>query len=120
LGIAIDAIQAAQHPHHFLSTTVPGVVAVVGTTGNHDCFVILRGYYDAESIAEAEQALEKAGLPARLMLDCSHGNSPEDYMGQLKLACSRISSGDTRILGVSIKSNIYEGSLSYKGKESSY
>jgi 3-deoxy-D-arabino-heptulosonate 7-phosphate (DAHP) synthase len=41
-------------------------------------------------------------------------------MGQLKLACSRISSGDTRILGVSIKSNIYEGSLSYKGKESSY
>jgi 3-deoxy-7-phosphoheptulonate synthase len=119
LGIAIEAIQAAQHPHQ-LSTTVPGVVAIVGTTGNHDCFVILRGYYDAESIAEAEQALEKAELPARLMLDCSHGNSPEDYMVQLKLAGSRISSGDTGIMGVSIKSNIYEGSLSYKAEKFSY
>lgn len=43
LGVAIDAIGAVQHPHHFLSVTKPGVVAVVGTTGNEDCFVILRG-----------------------------------------------------------------------------
>src|SRR6201996_8342750 len=53
LGVAIDAIGAVQHPHHFLSVTKPGVVAIVGTVGNEDCFVILRGgtkgtNYDAD------------------------------------------------------------------------
>lgn len=43
LGVSIDALRAASHPHHFLSVTKPGVVAIVGTDGNKDCFVILRG-----------------------------------------------------------------------------
>jgi 3-deoxy-7-phosphoheptulonate synthase len=120
LRIAIDAIQATQHPHHFLSIAMPGIIVIVGTTGNDDCFLTLRGYYDAESIVEAEQALGKAGLRARLMLDCSHGISPEDYKNQSKAAAGRIASGDTGIMGVMIKSNIYEGSLSYKRKEIFY
>ncbi len=117
LRVAIDAIQTARNPHHFLSVTKPGVLAIVGTVGNEDCFVILRGYYDGESIAEAKQALEKAGLRARLMLDCSHGDSPEEYKNQSKLAASRIASGDTGIMGIMFKSNINEGSLSYKRRE---
>lgn len=40
LGVAVDAIGAVKHPHHFLSVTKPGVVAIVGTVGNEDCFVI--------------------------------------------------------------------------------
>ncbi|GME91229.1 unnamed protein product [Ambrosiozyma monospora] len=43
LGVAVDAMRAAAHPHHFLSVTKPGVVAIVATEGNEDCFVILRG-----------------------------------------------------------------------------
>jgi 3-deoxy-7-phosphoheptulonate synthase len=109
LRVAIDAIQAARYPHHFLSVTMPGVLAIVGTVGNEDCFIILRGFSDGETIAEAEQALEKAGLRARLMLDCSHGDMPEDYKNQAKLAAGRIASGDTGIMGVMIKSNINEG-----------
>ncbi|CAJ2513404.1 Uu.00g015230.m01.CDS01 [Anthostomella pinea] len=118
LGVAIDAIGAVKHPHHFLSVTKPGVVAIVGTVGNEDCFVILRGgkrgtNYDAKSIAEAKAALEKSGLRPRLMVDCSHGNSEKNHKNQPKVAASlaeQMSSGEQSIMGVMIESNINEGS----------
>ncbi|KAK5990637.1 Phospho-2-dehydro-3-deoxyheptonate aldolase AMT16 [Cladobotryum mycophilum] len=117
LGVAIDAIGAVRHPHHFLSVTKPGVVAIVGTTGNDDCFVILRGgtkgtNYDAESIAEAKAALDKKGVPQRLMVDCSHGNSLKDHKNQPKVAAvvaEQIAKGETAIMGLMIESNIDEG-----------
>ncbi|EON96899.1 putative phospho-2-dehydro-3-deoxyheptonate aldolase protein [Phaeoacremonium minimum UCRPA7] len=117
LGVAIDAIGAVRHPHHFLSVTKPGVVAIVGTVGNDDCFVILRGgtkgtNYDAKSIAEAKAALEKAGVRQRLMVDCSHGNSLKNHKNQPKVAAvlaEQIEAGETAIMGVMIESNINEG-----------
>jgi 3-deoxy-7-phosphoheptulonate synthase len=126
LGIAIDAIGAAKHPHHFLSVTKPGVVAIVGTVGNEDCFVILRGgtkgtNYDAKSIAEAKAALEKAGLRQGVMVDCSHGNSLKNHNNQPKVAAvvaEQIENGETGIMGVMIESNINEGNqkVSKEGK----
>ncbi|HSY41537.1 MAG TPA: 3-deoxy-7-phosphoheptulonate synthase, partial [Polyangia bacterium] len=81
--IAIDAIQAAGNPHHFLSVTKQGLAAIVATRGNPDCHLILRGAagapnYEAESVARAVASLEKAKLRPRLMVDCSHGNSRKD------------------------------------------
>lgn len=69
---------SAQGAHHFLSVTKPGVVAIVGTTGNEDCFIILRGgktgtNYDAESIKGAKERLRKSKTQERMMVDCSHG-----------------------------------------------
>jgi 3-deoxy-7-phosphoheptulonate synthase len=117
LGVAIDAIGAVKHPHHFLSVTKPGVVAIVGTVGNEDCFVILRGgtkgtNYDAQSIKEAKAALEKSGVRQRLMVDCSHGNSLKNHKNQPKVAAvlaEQISKGEEAIMGVMIESNINEG-----------
>lgn len=117
LGVAIDAIGAVQHPHHFLSVTKPGNVAIVGTDGNDDCFVILRGgtkgtNFDAKSIAEAKAALEKKNLRPLLMVDCSHGNSLKDHKNQPKVAKvlgDQIRDGETAIMGVMIESNINEG-----------
>lgn len=117
LNVAIDAIGAVRHPHHFLSVTKPGVVATVGTDGNEDCFVILRGgtkgtNYDAESIKEAKEALKKKGLKDRLMMDCSHGNSLKNHKNQPKVArclADQIEEGDDAIMGVMIESHINEG-----------
>ncbi|KAF1815961.1 phospho-2-dehydro-3-deoxyheptonate aldolase, phenylalanine-inhibited [Eremomyces bilateralis CBS 781.70] len=117
LDVALDAIGAAKHPHHFLSVTKPGVVAIVGTVGNEDCFVILRGgkrgtNYDAQSIADTKAQLEKSGLRTRLMIDCSHGNSEKNHRNQPKVAHSiaqQIASGEDCIMGVMIESNINEG-----------
>jgi len=117
LGVAIDAIGAVKHPHHFLSVTKPGNVAIVGTNGNDDCFVILRGgnkgtNYDPESIASAKDALVKKNLRPLLMVDCSHGNSLKDHKNQPKVAralAEQIRKGETAIMGVMIESNINEG-----------
>ncbi|KAB5580539.1 hypothetical protein GE09DRAFT_1082603 [Coniochaeta sp. 2T2.1] len=127
LGVAIDAIGAVKHPHHFLSVTKPGVVAIVGTVGNEDCFVILRGgtkgtNYDAKSIAEAKAALKKAGLRHRLMVDCSHGNSLKDHRNQPKVAAvlaEQIEKGEDAIMGVMIESHLNEGNqkVPKEGKE---
>ncbi|HVU53328.1 MAG TPA: 3-deoxy-7-phosphoheptulonate synthase [Polyangia bacterium] len=85
--IAIDAIKAASHPHQFLSVTKQGLSAIVVTRGNPDCHVILRGSsagpnHGADDVARAVASLEKAKLPARLMIDCSHGNSRKDPANQ--------------------------------------
>ncbi|EME39186.1 hypothetical protein DOTSEDRAFT_75059 [Dothistroma septosporum NZE10] len=117
LTVAIDAIGAVKHPHHFLSVTKPGNVAIVGTIGNDDCFVILRGgnkgtNYDSKSIGTAKDALEKKGLRPYLMVDCSHGNSEKNHKNQPKVAhdvAEQIRNGETGICGVMIESNINEG-----------
>lgn len=121
LGVAIDAIGAVRHPHHFLSVTKPGVAAIVGTVGNEDCFVILRGgtkgtNYDEKSVAEAKKALRNAGVRERLMVDCSHGNSLKNHKNQPKVAATlaeQIAKGDMSIMGVMIESNINEGEEGY-------
>jgi 3-deoxy-7-phosphoheptulonate synthase len=120
LDVAIDAIGAVKHPHHFLSVTKPGNVAIVGTLGNDDCFAILRGgkkgtNFDAASIKEAREKLEKKGLNARLMVDCSHGNSEKDHRNQPKVAkalAEQIAKGETGVMGVMIESFIGEGESS--------
>ncbi|KAK3677733.1 3-deoxy-7-phosphoheptulonate synthase [Recurvomyces mirabilis] len=117
LDVAIDAIGAVKHPHHFLSVTKPGNVAIVGTDGNEDCFVILRGgkkgiNYDSHSINEAKEALVKKGLRPRLMVDCSHGNSEKNHKNQPKVAhaiAEQMKEGQDAIMGVMIESNINEG-----------
>lgn len=117
LGVAVDAIGAVRHPHHFLSVTKPGVVAIVGTVGNEDCFVILRGgtagtNFDAKSIAGAKEKLRSKGMSERLMVDCSHGNSEKNHKNQPKVAgvlAEQIESGEEAIMGVMIESNINEG-----------
>src|SRR5438309_8888666 len=81
--IAIDAVRAAIHPHQFLGVTEQGLCAIVATRGNPDCHVILRGgasgpNYDAVSVQKTAAALVDAGLPPRLMVDTSHGNSDKE------------------------------------------
>lgn len=127
LGVAIDAIGAVRHPHHFLSVTKPGVVAIVGTVGNEDAFVILRGgtkgpNYDAKSVAEAKAKLQEKGLKARFMVDCSHGNSEKNHKNQPKVAAclaDQIAAGEDAVMGVMIESHINEGAqkVPKEGKE---
>jgi 3-deoxy-7-phosphoheptulonate synthase len=114
--IAIDAVQAARHPHHFLAVTKHGKTAIAATSGNADCHVILRGgkvpNYDADSVAAVCQQLEAAGLAPRVMVDASHGNSnkkPENQPIVLASIAAQIASGSTRISGVMIESNLKAG-----------
>jgi len=118
LDVAIDAIGAVRNPHHFLSVTKPGNVAIVGTAGNEDCFVILRGgkkgtNYHPKDIQESKEKLQKIGYTKpRLMVDCSHGNSEKNHMNQPKVAhelATQIAAGEEAIMSVMIESHINEG-----------
>src|SRR5580704_11328897 len=85
--IAIDAILSAAYSHTFLGHTKHGQSAIFVTTGNPDCHIILRGgskmtNYGAASVAQTAECLEKASLPPRIMIDCSHANSNKDYTRQ--------------------------------------
>jgi len=114
--IAIDAIQAASHPHVFLSLTKAGKSAIFSTSGNEDCHIILRGgkepNYDAESVARASSELEAAGLSGNLMVDCSHANSSKQFKRQIDVGndlAAQISAGNSSITGIMIESHLHEG-----------
>lgn len=120
--VAVDAIRAAMIGHHFLSVTKQGLSAIVETTGNSSCHVILRGgingpNYDAESIGSAVELLRKVDLNQSLMVDCSHGNSQKNHLNQLKVAndlatqLKNTASNSTanHIIGVMIESNLVAG-----------
>jgi len=114
--IAIDAILAARQRHHFLSVHKNGHVAIVETRGNEDCHIILRGgkqpNYDARSVQSAAGSLAAAGLPQRMMIDCSHANSGKDHRRQAEVAQAigdQIASGEQRITGVMIESHLRSG-----------
>lgn len=117
IQIALDAIGASSKPHHFLSVTKQGVSAIVTTTGNDSCHLILRGgksgpNYTAEEIAPVADRLQETGLPEQLMVDCSHGNSNKDFRNQPSVAanlCDQISGGSKAIASVMIESNLVEG-----------
>jgi len=80
--VAIDAIRAAAHRHLFPSLTKEGAPAILETSGNPDCHLVLRGgsepNYHPEAVQAALGLLRSAGLPERVMVDCSHANSTKD------------------------------------------
>ena len=126
IRIATDAIQAAARGHHFLSVHKNGQVAIVQTNGNKDCHVILRGgkapNYDAASVQAACDDLTKAGLPATLMVDCSHANSSKQHHKQLDVArdiAAQMASGSRQVFGVMVESHLKEGAQKFSpGKDS--
>ena len=115
--IAIDALRAVAHPHRFLGVTEQGLAGIVSTRGNPDCHVILRGgqsgtNYDAGSVGKTLDALRDAGLPARLMIDTSHGNSEKDHRRQSLVAddvAGQVAQGETGIVGIMMESFLVDG-----------
>ncbi len=115
--IAIDAAQAASHPHHFLGVTKVGTVAVIATAGNPDCHVILRGgskepNYGAAAVSAAVARMVASGLRPNLIIDVSHANSRKDHQQQLAVSADvaqQIALGNTQIVGVMIESFLVAG-----------
>jgi 3-deoxy-7-phosphoheptulonate synthase len=114
--IAVDAVLAAAHPHHFLAVDKQGRAAIAATTGNADGHVVLRGgakpNYDAGSIAQAAGELAKAGLPTRLVVDASHANSGKNPANQPAVVadlCAQTAAGAPNLMGVMIESHLVAG-----------
>jgi 3-deoxy-7-phosphoheptulonate synthase len=115
--IAIDAVRSSAHAHSFLGVTEQGLCAIVATRGNPDCHVILRGgqsgpNHDAASVGGVAEALRAAGLPPRIMVDASHGNSGKDYRRQPLVAqdiAEQVMGGQRALFGMMLESFLAEG-----------
>jgi 3-deoxy-7-phosphoheptulonate synthase len=114
LTVAINALKSARQPHHFLGINEEGRTAVMQTRGNPYGHVVLRGgngrpNYDSVCIAMCEQELRKAGLPERIVVDCSHGNSNKDPALQPLVArdcVEQVVNGNQSIIGLMMESNL--------------
>lgn len=116
IKVAADAIGAASAAHHFLSVTKLGHSAIVETTGNPDCHIILRGgkepNYSSEHVSAVCAELDKAGLPQKIMVDFSHANSSKQYQRQMVVSddvSGQIAGGQQAIMGVMVESHLVAG-----------
>ncbi|MBR5521988.1 MAG: 3-deoxy-7-phosphoheptulonate synthase [Akkermansia sp.] len=115
--IAVDGIVSSAHPHCFLSVTKQGVSAIVSTSGNDSCHVILRGStqgtnYSNEHVKQVWEVQQKANISNRIMIDCSHGNSHKQWQEQANVAADiaqQLAAGEDNIGAVMIESNINSG-----------
>ncbi|CAI5738451.1 unnamed protein product [Peronospora destructor] len=117
LQLAVDAVVAAKHAHCFLSVSSQGLAAIVNTSGNDMCHLILRGgksgpNFEKEHVDDASARMLKTNLVDNIMVDCSHGNSQKKHKNQVTVAANiadQLRAGDDRIVGVMLESNIEEG-----------
>ncbi len=117
VSTAIDAIHVAAQSHRFPTISLEGKATVITTSGNPDCHLVLRGSqegpnHDSRSVGQAAEALTRAGLPARIVVDCSHGNSGKDYSRQPAVAgdvADQVASGSSWICGALLESHLVEG-----------
>jgi len=117
LDVAINALKSAGQSHHFLGINQQGSIAVFQTRGNAYGHVVLRGgggrpNYDSVSIALCEQELARAGLPQRIVVDCSHANSNKDHNLQPLVArdcVDQVANGNKSIIGLMLESNLHAG-----------
>ena len=117
IQVAIDALQSARFPHSFLGLDGEGRTCIVKTRGNSFGHLVLRGgrggtNYDAVSIADAMRQLREAGLEARLVVDCSHGNTGKRHELQEQVwgsALDQKARGNRALVGVMLESHLYEG-----------
>ena len=113
---AINALESARHPHTFLGIDQDGVASVIHTEGNPDGHIVLRGgrtpNYDAESIRRCEALLAAAGLPARILVDCSHAQTAKDFTRQPRVLAdlvAQLRAGNRSIMGFMLESNLEAG-----------
>ncbi|MCJ0891708.1 3-deoxy-7-phosphoheptulonate synthase [Rhodococcus sp. ARC_M5] len=117
IQVAVDGTRAAAASHVFPGTDLDGQAALIRTVGNPDCHVILRGgvdgpNYDAESVADTVARLRKSGLPERVVIDASHGNSRKDHNKQVDVVtdvAARVAAGEHGIVGLMLESFLVEG-----------
>lgn len=117
IQVAIDAVATAQNPHRFLGLDLSGKMTDIHAAGNPLCHVILRGAqthtnFDAKTVQNTAEKLQKLNLNARILIDCSHGNSQSDYRQQKNVLFAlqqRLMAGDQQVFGVMLESHLLPG-----------
>jgi 3-deoxy-7-phosphoheptulonate synthase len=116
--VAVEGILAAREPHLFPSLTKEGAPAILQTTGNPYCHLVLRGgsvtgpNFGREAVTSALACLRAAKLPEVLMIDCSHGNSekrPERQLAVIEDVLAQRLAGQGALKALMIESHLVGG-----------
>jgi 3-deoxy-7-phosphoheptulonate synthase len=118
IRLAVDAALAASTPQAVLGIDGGGRVGVGDSTGNPDVHLVLRGgstgpNHASPHVAEAGRLLRRVGLPDRVVIDASHGNSAKDHREQARVAVSvveRVAGDEPGIAGIMLESFLVAGS----------
>lgn len=110
--VATDAMQSAAFPHHYMGMDQSGVVGIVSAPGNKSTHIVLRGgsegtNYDKESVFEAVNQAQKAGVNQYLMVDCSHANAQGSFLNQIEVCAEAAELANVR--GIMLESNLKQG-----------
>jgi 3-deoxy-7-phosphoheptulonate synthase len=126
IGVAIDAVLAARCSHWFPSITREGAPAILQSSGNEQCFLVLRGgdqsgpNYEPEVIQQVAMRLGEKGLRQAVIVDCSHGNSSKDFSRQPVVAHSvanQLGEGNQVIRGIMLESHLIEGAQTLRPEQ---
>ena len=117
LRAAVDAVVAAGSAHTFPWVGEDGSPALVRSLGNPAAHVILRGgadgpNYDQTWVNRLSRLLRSTGLPPRVVLDASHGNSGKSHVRQREVAAeigAQLAAGATAVRGVMLESFLLPG-----------
>jgi 3-deoxy-7-phosphoheptulonate synthase len=116
LKMAVNAIKACSSPQSFLGINDKGQISIFKAKGNKSSHIILRGgvkpNYHSKDIERCEKLLQKNDLPERIMVDCSHDNSNQDYRLQgnvVEEISAQIVAGNKSIFGIMLESNLFSG-----------
>lgn len=125
VGVAVQAMQAAERQHSFFGVNASGSAAMVRTAGNPDTHIVLRGgtagtNFDADSVSHAAEAGAAQGIARSVMVDCSHGNSQKDHRRQPAVAdevLHQFKGGQRAIMGLMVESHLHEGRQDWSPSE---
>ncbi|WP_422749318.1 3-deoxy-7-phosphoheptulonate synthase [Mycobacterium sp. WMMD1722] len=127
IQVAIDGVKAAAAQHVFFGMDDLGRGALVSTAGNEDCHVILRGgtngpNFGADVVSQTAAALASAGLPGRVVIDCSHANSGKDHIRQAEVAAevAALVRDGLPVSGVMLESFLVGGAQSAQSRPLTY
>ncbi|WNG88810.1 3-deoxy-7-phosphoheptulonate synthase [Mycobacterium sp. ITM-2016-00317] len=127
IQVAVDGVKAAAAQHVFFGMDDLGRGALVSTEGNDDCHVILRGgtggpNSDAESVRATVAKLTAAGLPGRVVIDCSHANSGKDHVRQAGVAAevAQLVRDGLPVSGVMLESFLVAGAQAPEARPLTY
>ncbi len=124
LSVAVNGALNASVSHYCPSIDASGQAVLLKTLGNCYPHLVLRGgeagiNYDLTSISHATELLSKANLPHALLVDCSHGNAPENEWQQLQAFRHTINllPETLAIRGLLLESHLLSGNQQLNGEQ---
>lgn len=117
INTAINAAMVAKNPQNFIGIEENGQICQIASNGNLFSHIVLRGSttttnYDKTSIEATLKMMKEKNAFFPMIIDCSHGNTKNNYNNQLKVfnyVIKNLLNNNYPILGLMLESHLNKG-----------